>query len=147
MRSGSTIPERSQIEGGGLKTHVLKQILESAQNQVWTASDFAALGSRAALDKVPQRLVATRELRRMDASYRLVRVSGTFAISPGLMEARTAKQAGTCGNSSCKAIDFVRKMTTAILRPARFCSYSKPRSTVSKTSKWQTRRRSEARHS
>src|SRR6267143_2605691 len=55
-----------KAKGTDLKTHVLKQILESAQNQVWTASDFAALGSRAALDKVLQRLVATRELRRID---------------------------------------------------------------------------------
>jgi hypothetical protein len=55
-----------KAKGTDLKTHVLKQILESAQNQVWTASDFAALGARAALDKVLQRLVATRELRRID---------------------------------------------------------------------------------
>src|SRR5436190_638347 len=55
-----------KAKGADLKTHVLKQILESAQNQVWTASDFAALGGRAALDKVLQRLVATRELRRID---------------------------------------------------------------------------------
>jgi hypothetical protein len=51
-----------KAKGTDLKTHVLKQILESAQNQVWTASDFAALGGRAALDKVLQRLVATRML-------------------------------------------------------------------------------------
>ncbi len=55
-----------KAKGTDLKTQVLKQILDSAQNQVWTASDFAALGSRSALDKVLQRLVATHELRRID---------------------------------------------------------------------------------
>jgi len=55
-----------KAKGTDLKTQVIKQILDSAQSQVWTASDFAALGSRAALDKVLQRLVATRELRRID---------------------------------------------------------------------------------
>jgi hypothetical protein len=53
-------------KGTDLKTQVLIQILDSPQNLVWTASDFAALGGRSALDKVLQRLVATRELRRID---------------------------------------------------------------------------------
>jgi len=55
-----------KAKGTDLKTKVLKQIQEAPQNQVWTASDFVALGSRSALDKVLQRLVATRELRRID---------------------------------------------------------------------------------
>ena len=55
-----------KAKGSDLKTQVIRQILDSAQSQVWTASDFATLGSRAALDKVLQRLVATRELRRID---------------------------------------------------------------------------------
>lgn len=50
--------------GSGLKTQLLQQILSG--NEVWTANDFAALGSRSAIDKVLQRLVTTGELRRID---------------------------------------------------------------------------------
>lgn len=52
--------------GSELKTHVLQQILHASGNQVWGASDFAALGSRWAIDKTLQRLVATGDLRRID---------------------------------------------------------------------------------
>jgi hypothetical protein len=52
--------------GADLKSKVLKQIVETPQNGVWTASDFVALGRRSALDKVLQRLVASGELRRID---------------------------------------------------------------------------------
>ena len=52
--------------GSELKTHVLRQILNSPTNQVWTASDFTALGTRSAVDKTLQRLVASTELRRID---------------------------------------------------------------------------------
>jgi hypothetical protein len=53
-------------KGSELKTHVLQQILSAPQNEVWTASDFGELGSRSAIDKALQRLVATRDLRRID---------------------------------------------------------------------------------
>jgi hypothetical protein len=52
--------------GSELKTHVLRQILNSPTNEVWTASDFTALGTRSAVDKTLQRLVASAELRRID---------------------------------------------------------------------------------
>lgn len=52
--------------GSELKTHLLQQILTASGNEVWTANDFTALGSRSAVDKVLQRLVATGELRRID---------------------------------------------------------------------------------
>jgi hypothetical protein len=52
--------------GSELKTHVLQQILKTPGNEVWTANDFTVLGSRSAIDKVLQRLVATGELRRID---------------------------------------------------------------------------------
>ena len=52
--------------GSELKTHILQQILKMPENEVWTANDFTALGSRSAIDKVLQRLVATGELRRID---------------------------------------------------------------------------------
>jgi Family of unknown function (DUF6088) len=52
--------------GSELKTHLLEQILQAPENEVWTANDFTALGSRSAIDKVLQRLVATRQLRRVD---------------------------------------------------------------------------------
>jgi hypothetical protein len=52
--------------GSGLKTHLLQQILKTSGNEVWTANDFTALGSRSAIDKVLQRLIATGELRRID---------------------------------------------------------------------------------
>jgi hypothetical protein len=53
-------------KGTELKTHVLQQILSTPGNEVWTASDFTALGSRSAIDKGLQRLVATGDLRRID---------------------------------------------------------------------------------
>jgi hypothetical protein len=52
--------------GSELKTHLLQQILKASGNEVWTANDLSALGSRSAIDKVLQRLVATGELRRID---------------------------------------------------------------------------------
>jgi hypothetical protein len=53
-------------QGSELKTHLLRQILKAPETEVWTANDFGALGSRSAIDKVLQRLVATGELRRID---------------------------------------------------------------------------------
>ena len=53
-------------KGSELKTHVLQQILNASGNEVWTAIDFTVLGTRSAIDKVLQRLVATGELRRID---------------------------------------------------------------------------------
>jgi Family of unknown function (DUF6088) len=55
-----------KARGSELKTRVLQQILDARGNEVWTASDFTALGSRSAIDKVLQRLVATGDLRRID---------------------------------------------------------------------------------
>ena len=52
--------------GADLRSKVLKQIAETPQNGVWTASDFVALGRRSAVDKVLQRLVASGEIRRID---------------------------------------------------------------------------------
>ncbi len=59
-------PHMKKARGSELKTHVLQKILGAPANEVWTASDFAYLGSRAAVDKVLQRLVASSDLRRID---------------------------------------------------------------------------------
>ena len=48
-----------------LPTRVLQRVL-SDEAAVWTPADFVDLGSRAAVDKVLQRLVAAGELRRID---------------------------------------------------------------------------------
>jgi len=53
-------------KGSDLKTHVLKQVGQAPPNEVWTASDFASLGNRSAIDKALQRLVAAGDLRRID---------------------------------------------------------------------------------
>jgi hypothetical protein len=52
--------------GSELKSRVLEQISSSLATGVWTPNDFAALGNRSAIDKVLQRLVRTRDLRRID---------------------------------------------------------------------------------
>ena len=48
-----------------LRPRLLARI-DSTPGEVWTPSDFADLGSRAAVDKTLQRLVAAGELRRID---------------------------------------------------------------------------------
>lgn len=48
-----------------LRSRVLARIA-SSPNEVWTPSDFADLGSRAAVDKTLQRLAAAGDLRRID---------------------------------------------------------------------------------
>lgn len=48
-----------------IKSLVLDRV-QSAPDTVWTPADFADLGSRAAVDKALQRLVAAGELRRID---------------------------------------------------------------------------------
>ncbi|HVO94552.1 MAG TPA: DUF6088 family protein, partial [Terriglobales bacterium] len=48
-----------------LKTHILARI-KSRPDAVWTAADFVDKGTRAAVDKALQRLVAGGELRRID---------------------------------------------------------------------------------
>lgn len=53
-------------KGSDLKTQLLKQILESPQNEVWAPNDFVTLGSRSAIDKALQRLAASGDLRRID---------------------------------------------------------------------------------
>ena len=49
----------------GLRARLLDRIA-SDPDAVWTPSDFGDLGSRAAVDKMLQRLVPTGELRRID---------------------------------------------------------------------------------
>ena len=46
---------------------------------------------------------------------------GISTVSPGLMPCRARRHAGTCGSKSSSAMDLVRKITTARVRPARFC--------------------------
>lgn len=53
-------------KGSDLKSHLLKHIIESPQNEVWTPNDFVRFGSRSAIDKALQRLSASGELRRID---------------------------------------------------------------------------------
>lgn len=48
-----------------LRSQLMARI-SAASAEVWTPSDFADLGSRAAVDKTLQRLVAAGELRRVD---------------------------------------------------------------------------------
>jgi hypothetical protein len=48
-----------------LRSRLLDRIASDSDN-VWTPSDFADLGNRAAVDKTLQRLVAAGELRRID---------------------------------------------------------------------------------
>ena len=48
-----------------LRSRVLNRIL-SGGNEIWTPADFADLASRPAVDKALQRLVKTRDLRRID---------------------------------------------------------------------------------
>jgi hypothetical protein len=49
-----------------LKSAILDQIQTAGADQVWVPSDFAALGTRDAIDKTLQRMVAAGELRRID---------------------------------------------------------------------------------
>jgi hypothetical protein len=49
-----------------LKTQILAHIDAAASSQVWTPTDFSHLGSRDAVDKALQRLVAAGQLRRID---------------------------------------------------------------------------------
>jgi hypothetical protein len=49
-----------------LKTQILAHIDAAAPSQVWTPTDFSHLGSRDAVDKALQRLVAAGQLRRID---------------------------------------------------------------------------------
>src|SRR5207253_2150728 len=49
-----------------LRSRLITRILADDHGRVWTPSDFADLGGRAAIDKALQRLAATGELRRID---------------------------------------------------------------------------------
>ena len=49
-----------------LKTQVLDRVTSDGTRTVWTASDFADIGTRDAIDKTLQRLVASGDLRRID---------------------------------------------------------------------------------
>lgn len=48
------------------RLQILAHIAAAAHGQVWTPTDFSHLGSRSAVDKALQRLVAVGELRRID---------------------------------------------------------------------------------
>ena len=52
-------------QDSGLRSRLLARMAASP-DEVWTPGDFADLGSRAAVDKTLQRLVATGGLRRVD---------------------------------------------------------------------------------
>lgn len=52
-----------------LKQAIVSRILDGPRGQVWTPVDFLDLGSRAAVDKVLQRLAAAGELRRIDRGF------------------------------------------------------------------------------
>jgi len=49
-----------------IKTQIMAYIDTAAPGQVWVPTDFAHLGSRSAVDKALQRLVAAGQLRRID---------------------------------------------------------------------------------
>lgn len=49
-----------------LKLMILTRIADGNPGSVWTAADFLDLGTRDAVDKVLQRLVANNQLRRID---------------------------------------------------------------------------------
>ena len=49
-----------------LKDLIISRIKGGPQNSVWTAADFLDLGSRDAVDKALQRLIASNEIRRID---------------------------------------------------------------------------------
>ncbi len=49
-----------------LKTAILDRIRAAGTGKVWVPADFAALGTRDAIDKTLQRMVAAGELRRID---------------------------------------------------------------------------------
>lgn len=49
-----------------LKSAILDQIQAAGAGQVWVPADFAALGTRDAIDKTLQRMVGASELRRID---------------------------------------------------------------------------------
>src|SRR5260370_4761150 len=53
----------------------------------------------------------------------------TWTTRPGFIDCNATRASGACDYKSFRAIDLVRKITNAILRPDRFCSYRKPRST------------------
>ena len=59
-------PKMNKPRGSELKSRVLEQVLKNSSTGVWTANDFATLGTRSAVDKVLQRLARTGDLRRID---------------------------------------------------------------------------------
>lgn len=50
-----------------LKSLVLSRVTSGPPKSVWTAADFLDLGSRDAVDKALQRLVASNDIRRIDS--------------------------------------------------------------------------------
>lgn len=49
-----------------LKAQILERIMGNPARTVWTATDFAAFGTRNAIDKALERLAAAAELRRVE---------------------------------------------------------------------------------
>ena len=49
-----------------IKTQVVQRINQTPAAKVWTPVDFLDLGSRDAVDKTLQRMVASNDLRRID---------------------------------------------------------------------------------
>ncbi|MDQ0304880.1 hypothetical protein J2S75_003930 [Ancylobacter polymorphus] len=67
-----------------LRPRLLARINGAPPGEVWTPSDFADLGSRSAVDKTLQRLVAAGELRRIDRGLydrpRMSKLMGKVAV-------------------------------------------------------------------
>jgi hypothetical protein len=60
------ISDKFHLTMSALKTAILAQIQAAGPGQVWVPADFASLGTRDAIDKTLQRMVAAGELRRID---------------------------------------------------------------------------------
>ncbi|TGX38305.1 hypothetical protein E5A74_19075 [Sphingomonas naasensis] len=56
----------SDMASPDLKTQIIRRVASAKPRAVWTPVDFLDLGTRDAVDKVLQRLVKTRGLRRID---------------------------------------------------------------------------------
>ena len=65
-----------------LRHAVAARVAKAPGDQVWTPVDFLDLGSRAAVDKVPQRPVQQGQLRRTDhRQHTSTAVSMTYRVS------------------------------------------------------------------
>jgi hypothetical protein len=72
----SILPRPHRGVGLDLSSHILNRMRKDSSISVWTPSDFLNLGSRAAVDKALQRLVGSKNVRRIDRGlYDLPRVN------------------------------------------------------------------------